>query len=50
MTDPVGTLLAQARRLAATGRDDEAKAAYLEILRRDPFRGAKRTRHAGVRK
>jgi glutathione synthase/RimK-type ligase-like ATP-grasp enzyme len=33
------TLLARARGLAAAGRHDEAKAAYLEVLRQDPAHG-----------
>ena len=33
------TLLARARGLAAAGRPDEAKAAYLEVLRQDPAHG-----------
>ena len=36
MTDEVTRLLERARDLVATAQDDAAKAAYLELLRRDP--------------
>ena len=34
--DPLAALIERARGLAATGKDDAAKAAYIDVLRRDP--------------